>query len=188
MSEGIPEQYRQWQRERLEHRLSVIRKERPSRLRHKGEPHPDVKAWGQRLLDGETGNLLLCGPVGALKTWNVWEILERAVTAGYDGRILFARSAMWRDAITIPVDKDMLRRMREADVLVLDDLGSGGVTEWELQLLLSIVDERWAHERSVVVTSNVKSLKTTLGERIASRLADGATVVVLDGEDRRRAS
>lgn len=176
----------EWLEERRRHRLSLIREQRPVRLRDPGNLHPDVAAWGQRLLHGTAGNLLLGGPTGSGKTWAAWEVLERAVAAGFDGRIVAASSADWHETIAPPVNRDRLALMRAADVLMLDDLGAARVNEWELECLLGVVDERWSANRPMVTTSNVKSLRTTLGDRIASRLADGATLVILDGADRRR--
>lgn len=177
----------EWLAARMQHRLSLIRDQRPDRLRHPGELHPEIAAWGERLLAGTASNLLLGGPTGSGKSWSAWEVLERAVAAGYAGRIVFASSRHWRSTIAPPVDRERLDLMAEADVLVLDDLGSGRVGEWELECLLGIVDERWSHARPIVITFNVRSLRETLGERIASRLADGATSVALTGTDRRRA-
>lgn len=176
----------EWLAERRTHLLSLIRDQRPDRLKGPGDLHEDVAAWGARLMQGTAGNLLLGGPTGSGKTWAAWEVLERAVAAGYEGRILFASSVEWRGTIAPPVDREHLGLMRSADVLVLDDLGAGRINEWELECLLGVVDERWAHGRPIVTTSNVESLRKTLGERLASRLADGATVVILGGADRRR--
>jgi hypothetical protein len=47
------------------------------------------------------------------------------------------------------------RRLCTVDVLVLDDLGAQKQTEWVLEQLYSIVNERWQDERSIVVTTNV---------------------------------
>jgi DNA replication protein DnaC len=176
----------EWLAERSAHRVELIRRQRPKLLCATGDLHAAVAAWADRLAAGTAGNLLLGGPTGCGKTWTAWEVLERAAAAGYEGRVLFASSAEWRDTIAPPVDRARLGSMRAADVLVLDDLGAGRVNEWELECLLSVVDERWANGRPVVTTSNVKSLRETLGDRLASRLGDGATVVLLDGADRRR--
>jgi len=47
------------------------------------------------------------------------------------------------------------RRLCTIDVLVLDDLGAQKQTEWVLEQLYSIVNERWQDQRSIVVTTNV---------------------------------
>ena len=49
----------------------------------------------------------------------------------------------------------LFRRLTEVELLVLDDLGAERQTEWVLEQLYSLVNERWQDERSTVVTSNV---------------------------------
>lgn len=177
----------EWHADRRARRLAAFREQRPAELRDPGELHPDVADWGRRLLEGKARDLLLGGGTGVTKTWSAWEALERAVAAGYAGRIVVASSAEWWETFGPPPDRTNLRRMRRADVLVLDDVGSARVGEWERQcFLLGVLDERSAHGRPTVITFNVESLKDTLGERLASRLADRSTRVALDGDDRRR--
>ncbi len=176
----------EWRAERLAHRLKTLRDRRPARLRDKGELDPRIAEWGRGLVAGSPANLILVGGVGRTKTWSAWEVLERAVAAGYAGSVDFATSADWHDAIAPPVDRDRLRVMRAAGVLVLDDLGSARVNDWEREKLLEVVDERWAPGRPIVITTNLEKLTEPLGERLASRLKDGAVLVVLGGEDRRR--
>jgi DNA replication protein DnaC len=47
------------------------------------------------------------------------------------------------------------RRLCTVDLLVLDDLGAEKQTEWVLEQLYSIVNERWQDRRSIVVTTNI---------------------------------
>lgn len=179
----------EWLADRREHLLKVVRQQRPPRLTVSGDMHPEVAQWSERLVDGTAGNLLLGGPTGVGKTWHAWEALERAVISGFAGRWDFADSAEWQDTIAPPnVDRERLEAMREVDLLVFDDLGSSRINEWQRECLLSVVDKRWAHSRPVVITFNVESLKDMLGERISSRLADNATRVALEGDDKRRQS
>lgn len=175
----------EWHAERRQRRINNFRALRPVRLRDQGNLHNDVAHWGSRLFDDTAGNLVIVGGVGTAKTWNVWEVLERAVKAGYAGKILFATPAQWQEIVGPPPDRERLRDMRAADVLVLDDLGSSRINEWQREILLGVVDERWQHGRPVVITSNLAELDDALGGRLTSRLGDGATVVVLDGEDLR---
>jgi hypothetical protein len=49
----------------------------------------------------------------------------------------------------------LFRRLSEVDLLVLDDLGAERQTEWVLEQLFSLVNERWQDQRSIIVTSNV---------------------------------
>ena len=46
------------------------------------------------------------------------------------------------------------RRLCTVDLLVLDDLGAEKQTEWVLEQLYSLVNERWQNQASIVVTTN----------------------------------
>ena len=49
----------------------------------------------------------------------------------------------------------LMRRLTGVDLLVLDDLGAERQTEWVLEQLYLLVNERWQNRGSVVVTTNV---------------------------------
>ncbi|MBS3873806.1 MAG: ATP-binding protein [Firmicutes bacterium] len=74
---------------------------------------------------------------------------------------------------------------READVLLLDDLGAEQVTEFVTNRLFDIVNYRCNHQKPLVVSSNLKvsEIGRLYGERIASRLWEMCEVVALYGED-----
>jgi len=69
----------------------------------------------------------------------------------------------------------LFRRLCAVDVLHLDDLGTEKRTEWVLEQLYSIVNERWQNERSIVVTTNITDLdelREQVGTRTVSRLTE----------------
>lgn len=177
--------FAEWRAEQLRRRVEAFRARRPAMLRHPGRLDDRVADWGSRLFDGTARTLVLVGDVGVAKTWNVWEVLERAVKADYRGSILFATPAEWQEVVGPPADYDRLREMRAADVLVLDDLGSTRINEWQREKLLGVVDERWQHARPTAITSNMDEFDDALGARLTSRLGDGAIVVMLEGDDLR---
>jgi DNA replication protein DnaC len=176
----------EWWATRLARRLKVIQDRRPARLRDRGELNPRIAAWGRSLVAGSAANLIIVGKVGRTKTWSAWEVVEQAVAAGYPGAVDFATAADWQDAVGPPADRDRLRAMRAAGLLVMDDLGSFRINDWQRDLLGPVVDERWSLGRPIMLTTNMESLTDPLGERMASRLKDGAVLVALGGEDRRR--
>jgi DNA replication protein DnaC len=49
----------------------------------------------------------------------------------------------------------LMRRLCSVDLLVLDDLGAERQTEWVVEQLYSVVNERWQDKRSIVVTTNI---------------------------------
>jgi DNA replication protein DnaC len=68
----------------------------------------------------------------------------------------------------------LFRRLSGVDLLQLDDLGTERSTEWVLEQLYSIVNERWQDRRSIVVTTNLdeSALREQLGARTVSRLVE----------------
>jgi DNA replication protein DnaC len=74
------------------------------------------------------------------------------------------------------------------DVLHLDDLGAEKQTEWVLEQLYSLVNERYEQERSIVVTTNLietTSLEQQIGRRTVSRLTEMTDQLPLFGPDLR---
>lgn len=69
----------------------------------------------------------------------------------------------------------LFRRLCSVDLLQLDDLGAEKRTEWVLEQLYAIVNERWQDERSIVVTTNITDLdqlREQIGARTVSRLLE----------------
>ncbi|HEX8854741.1 MAG TPA: ATP-binding protein [Thermoleophilaceae bacterium] len=84
------------------------------------------------------------------------------------------------------------RRLCDVDLLHLDDLGAEKRTEWVLEQLYSIVNERWQEESSIVVTTNIidmDELREQVGTRTVSRLTEicGEPIPIM-GRDLRRAT
>jgi DNA replication protein DnaC len=172
--------------ERRRKRVAAFQAKRPLRLRHKGVLHDDVARWGSRLFNGTAGNLILFGPTGVTKTWLSWEVMERALKCGFPGAVLMLSQAEWQDIVGPPADRERLAVMREVDVLALDDLGSVRINDWTRDLLLPVIDTRWAEGKPTIITSNLDDLDEKVGEALASRLGGhGTTVVVLEGDDKR---
>jgi len=70
---------------------------------------------------------------------------------------------------------ELFRRLANVHLLHLDDLGAEKPTEWVLEQLYSIVNERWQNQRSIVVTTNIDDrdeLREQVGNRTVSRLTE----------------
>ena len=84
---------------------------------------------------------------------------------------------------------DLFRRLCAVDLLHLDDLGAERRTEWVLEQLYSIVNERWQDERSIVVTTNLDldELREQVGLRARCRGSwrSAATPIPIMGPDLR---
>ncbi len=69
----------------------------------------------------------------------------------------------------------LFRRLCSVDLLQLDDLGAEKRTEWVLEQLYAIVNERWQDQRSIVITTNITDLdelRDQVGARTVSRLLE----------------
>lgn len=90
---------------------------------------------------------------------------------------------------------DVLGQYQRCDLLVLDDLGVGKITEWNVGVIYQLVNERYNQNRPVIVTSNydLEELQKRLStgdewsaQRIISRLREICIVKNLGQTDRRR--
>jgi DNA replication protein DnaC/intein/homing endonuclease len=94
-----------------------------------------------------------------------------------------------REAYMIP-GRDLdewMDTVKNADLLVLDDLGSERPTEWVRERLFVIVNHRYREALPTLFTSNIgpKDLASQLGERTASRIIAMCDWISLEGEDYR---
>jgi DNA replication protein DnaC len=82
----------------------------------------------------------------------------------------------------------LFERLVGVDLLHVDDLGAEKRTDWVLEQLYSIINERWQEQRSIVVTTNlvdVDELRAQIGPRTVSRLHEMCDLIPIMGRDRR---
>lgn len=82
---------------------------------------------------------------------------------------------------------DFLNDLASYEYLVLDDIGVEKPTDWVMETVYVILNERYEQGKKVVFTSNknVEELAVSLGDRIASRIVEMCEIVKLNGTDRR---
>jgi DNA replication protein DnaC len=82
---------------------------------------------------------------------------------------------------------ELFDRLTSVDLLHIDDLGAEQRTEWVLEQLYALINERYESQRALVVTTNLdeEQLRTELGERVVSRLAEMCAPQPLFGPDQR---
>ena len=100
------------------------------------------------------------GPVGTGKTSLAILVAKAAKDAGRSYAVFPVPRMLAEIKRTFDRDASdsymgFFRRLCTIDLLVLDDLGAEKQTEWVLEQLYSIVNERWQDRRSIVVTTNV---------------------------------
>jgi DNA replication protein DnaC len=82
---------------------------------------------------------------------------------------------------------EFFERLTGVDLLHLDDLGAESRTEWVIEQLYALLNERYETKRSVLVTTNrdEQGLRREVGDRTVSRVAEMCEPIPMFGEDQR---
>jgi DNA replication protein DnaC len=137
--------------------------------------------------------LWLFGDVGTGKTSLAMLVSNEALHAGRSVAI-YSMPRLLADIKETYEDRSessymqLFDRLVGVDLLHIDDLGAEKRTEWVLEQLYSIINERWQEQRSVVVTTNlidVDDLRNQIGPRTVSRLHEMCELIPIMGRDRR---
>jgi DNA replication protein DnaC len=112
----------------------------------------------------------------------------------YDTRDLLRVIRSTYNPLVRTAEMDILRPVMDADLLVLDDLGSEKTSEWVEETMNLIVNTRYNERRHTIFTSNYDDtpddadpdcLKARIGFRIHSRLHEMSEFLEFDGADYR---
>jgi DNA replication protein DnaC len=78
-------------------------------------------------------------------------------------------------------------RLTSVDLLHIDDLGAEKRSDWVLEQLYALINERYESQRSVMITTNLRhdELEEQIGSRTVSRLTQICDEVEVLGEDGR---
>ena len=165
--------------------------------------------------DGENG-LLLMGPCGAGKTHLAVAALKRIVLRGhgglfYDYRELLKQIQDSYNAEVQSTEMSVLEPVLNAELLVLDDVGSSKPSLWALETVGHVLNTRYNEKRVTMITTNYldsdsagaaaattqrvagmrsptieDSLTERVGKRIRSRLYEMCRTVEISAPDYRK--
>lgn len=129
--------------------------------------------------------LLLYGPPGTGKTFGAYCIANQLMAQGVPVMV----SSIVKLATGFG---DELHRtlgiMRNARLLILDDLGAERNTETKAEQVFDIIDTRINSGRPMIITSNIMEFKDgdSRRQRVYDRIAQACIPLLVDGESRRR--
>ncbi len=138
----------------------------------------------------EQHGIMFTGNVGTGKTFYSCCIANAVIDRGCTAWVTTLQPLV-RALCSYESAEKILKRIRDVDLLVLDDLGSTALNEFTTDKLFEIVDERYRSGKPLIVTTNLnpdEAWKSSIGmRRIFDRLRERCRHVVVDGESRRRA-
>lgn len=146
---------------------------------------------------------LLMGPSGVGKTHLViGTISELTIEQGVNClfKDFFLLLTELKQAYSMSLfETDILQPLLEVEVLVIDEMGKGKNTEWELNILDQLISGRYNAFKKTLITTNFLSeeqarkdlpssefLEDRIGERMFSRLCEMCDFMYIEGDDYRR--
>jgi DNA replication protein DnaC len=143
----------------------------------------------------ESGDgLWFWGQVGTGKTALAMLVSKHALEAGRTVAIYSLPKLLARIRRTYDAEPGqdsylaLFEQLTSVDLLHIDDLGAEKRSDWVLEQLYALVNERYEAQRSILVTTNLEeaALEEQIGPRTVSRLVEiCGDPLPLRGEDRR---
>ena len=137
-------------------------------------------------------NLLFMGSSGLGKTHLALAIADAVLENGHD--VLYTSSAalaarLGREHFDYNSGDEWLTACQEADLLILDDLGTEYITPLTISVLYELINTRMLTERPTIYTTNITDtsvLTARYTEKVASRILGGCKQFLFLGDDQRR--
>jgi len=141
----------------------------------------DARAFAE----APAGWLVLCGPSGCGKTHLAAAITNRCLELGTAALFVIVPDLLDRLRAAYHPDSDMgydqtFDQVRNAPVLILDDLGAHSSTAWAQEKLFQMINHRFNARLPTVITTNLPLPK--LDDRLYTRLSDPSLSRVYDLE------
>lgn len=136
-------------------------------------------------------NLLFMGHAGLGKTHLALAIADSVLGGGHD--VLYTSSAalaarLSREHFDYDSSDEWLTACQEADLLILDDLGTEYITPLTISVLYELINTRMLTERPTIYTTNITDQSVFVArytEKVASRMLGGCKMFKFFGTDQR---
>lgn len=177
----------------------------PPRYQHALADNSAVTAWvdqvahaGRAGPSGTRGiahgpSLLITGPTGTGKTHQAYGAVRSLLATGVRLRWEAVTAADLNARLRPRPGQDPeaeLQVLGRCPLLILDDLGAAKQSEWTEELMYRLINRRYVQMLPTLITTNLPTgvLRAAVGDRVASRLAEMTSRVILSGPDRRRSA
>lgn len=176
-----------------------------------------VDAWVKTYRPRQSKGILIEGPVGVGKTYILCALVMELVARGISVKFIdfFQLLASLKAGYSSnKADDSLLRPLIDVDVLVVDELGKGRNSDWELSILDQLVMGRYNQNKVILASTNYavrptkktyadinkdlefsdknfkenfqQGLEERVGQRIYSRLMETCDLIKMAGVDFRR--
>lgn len=147
----------------------------------------------ERWVDLGRGFVVFAGCPGSGKTFLCAAVYYHLLAKTTNVRHLPIRQLMYelKEAMNegaSETKESLLNKYQRVGTLILDDLGATQNTEWQREVIFDLIDYRYQHAKSTLITTNLKydGMCKALDERIASRVYDKSNHLMEDWKTNRR--
>ncbi len=148
--------------------------------------------------------LFLFGECGTGKTYDVYALTKYFIALDYEAAVFnlpkllnIIRASYRKQSIyneetdsyssSFVHDVKDIKELVKLEILTIDDIGAEKPTDWVMETLYDLINERYEECKITIFTSNLSldELAERLGDRIPSRIAEMCEIIELKGEDKR---
>lgn len=139
--------------------------------------------------------VVLAGPPGTGKTHLAAALMNTRIKEGREAVFVTVPELLTDIRRVIKNEQDtseLMEIVKNAELLILDDLGAERTTEWVSEQLFVLINARLLNQRQTVITTNyqrpgelIEKLGGLPGQRIVSRLLEAGDWIEIDTEDYR---
>lgn len=152
----------------------------------------------KKALEGNIG-ILMSGLPGTGKTFYANCIANEIQTKGYtvlsfnlSGYLRKIQEDYSNKRDFVSEEEKLLQAVKESDLLIIDDLGSEKLSDWGMEKIYNLIDERYKANKPVIITTNLdkdgleEHLMLNGSDKLLDRIRAITTPFIFDWDSRRK--